>query len=323
MKIYGNQQALERLSEYAKNDRFPHSLLIFGDSGTGKRTLADYTAMLYFCSEKNGSPCMKCKNCERIEQHIHPDVIYADCSELKAETLREEILSTTYERAVENGIKVYIFSEFQMLNNVCQNALLTFLEEPSPTVRFILTASNRNGILPTILSRTAAIQTFKLSVEECARALSDMGCANPRELAESSGGNLGLALKASSDKNAALYIDLTKELCGYIIEKNEYKALNLLAHLPQPKEDKRAPLKIIINETEKIFHDGLVAAMGGKPSSGCCAEISERIAESFSPDVLNKIAEEAVKFSKDVTEKNFNSKITQNAFISGIFSLIG
>lgn len=320
MKIYGNNQALERLSEYAKSNRFPHSLLIFGDSGTGKRTLADYTAMLYFCLEKNGSPCMKCKNCEKIEQHIHPDVIHVDCSELKAEALREEILPTTYEKAVENGIKVYIFSEFQLLNNVCQNALLTFLEEPSPTVRFILTASNRNGILPTILSRTAAIQTFKLSVEECAVALAERGCSNPRDLAKSYGGNLGIALKASADKNAALYIDLAKELCGYITDKNEYKALNLLSHLPQPKEDKRAPLKNIINETEKIFHDGLVIAMGGSPSSSCCPEISEKISRSFSPAVLNKITEETVKFSKDVTEMNFNSKITQNAFISRIFS---
>lgn len=320
MKIYGNKQALQRLYEYAENNRLPHSLLFFGDEGTGKRTLSDYTAMLYFCLEKGNAPCMKCENCKRAEEHIHPDIIYADCSLLKAKALKEEILPTTHERAVEGGLKIYIFPEFQLLNNECQNALLTYLEEPSPTVRFILTASNRNGILPTILSRTAAIQTFKLSLEECERGLLDNGVKNAGELAKTYGGNLGLALKAAKDKNAALYLELAKELCGYIIDKNEYKAINLLLQLPQPKEDKRAPLRIIINESEKIFHDGFVIAMGGKSSLSCCPELSEKAARAFSPAALNQIAQETVKYSKSVTENNFNSKITANAFVSAVFN---
>lgn len=322
MKIYGNRQALQRLSEYGKNNRLPHSLLFFGDTGTGKRTLADYTAMLYFCLENGSAPCMECENCKRAEQHIHPDIIYADCSELKAKYLKETLLPTTYEKAVEGGLKVYIFPEFQLLNNECQNALLTYLEEPSPTVRFILTASNRNGILPTILSRTAAVQTFKLSQEECEAALSDKGIKNAKELAVTYSGNLGLAIKAAMDKNAALYLELAKEFCGSVIGKNEYNALTLLLQLPQPKEDKRMPLRIIAGETEKIFHDGLVAAMGGKPSLGCCPELSEKAARVFSPAVLNRIAAETVRFSKNVTENNFNSKITANAFVSAIFNAI-
>ena len=320
MKIYGNEQALMRLSEYAKNDRLPHSLLFWGDEGTGKKTLADYTAMLYFCLEKGAEPCMECENCKRIEQHIHPDIVYVECQGLKVGVLREEILSTTHEKAVEGGLKIYIFPEFQVLNRESQNALLTYLEEPSPTVRFILTASNRNGILPTILSRTAAIQTFKLSAEECEAALAEKGVKNAKELAITYNGNLGLAMKAAKDKNAALYLDLAREFCGYILDKNEYKALNLLLQLPQPKEDKRAPLRTVAVETEKIFHDGFVTAMGGKPSVSCSPELSEKAAKIFSPAVLNKIALETVRYSKVVTENNFNSKITANALVSAVFN---
>ena len=322
MKIYGNQQALMRLSEYAKNDRLPHSLLFFGDEGTGKRTLADYTAMLYFCLEKGAEPCMKCSSCKRIEQHVHPDIVYVECLGLKVGVLRDEILSTTHEKAVEGGLKIYIFPEFQLLNRESQNALLTYLEEPSPTVRFILTASNRNGILPTILSRTAAIQTFKLSVEECEAALlekAEKGVKNAKELALTYNGNLGLAMKAAKDKNAAVYLDLAKEFCNNILDRNEYGALNLLLQLPQPKEDKRAPLRIVAVETEKIFHDGFVTAMGGKPSVSCSPELSARAAKSFSPEVLHRIVLETVRYSKIVTENNFNSKITANALVSAVF----
>lgn len=320
MKIYGNKQAIGRLSDYAKNNSLPHALLFFGDSGTGKRTLADYTAMLYFCLGEGSVPCMKCENCKRVEEHIHPDVVYVSCTDLKAEELRERILPTTFGKAVEDGIKVYIFSEFQLLNNVCQNILLTYLEEPSPSVKFILTASNRNGILPTILSRTVAVQTFKLSEKECEKALSDHGVKNAGELAKTYGGNLGLALKAAKDKNATVYLELSRELCGYIIDKNEYKAINLLLHLPQPKDDKRGPLKTMVNETEKIFHDAFVISMGGESSLSCCPELSAKAAKIFSVSALNFIAEETVKFTRAVTENNFNSKITANAFVSAIFN---
>ena len=154
MEIYGNKEVLERLFEYRANNRMPHSLLFFGDFGTGKRTLALYTAMLYLCKNGGNTPCMKCGDCERAEKQIHPDIIYIDGEKTSVVQLRE-ILRDSHGASVEGGIRIYILSELQSLNRECQNALLTYLEEPSDNVRFILTASNKNGILPTILSRLA------------------------------------------------------------------------------------------------------------------------------------------------------------------------
>lgn len=319
MKIYGNKQALDRLSEYFASDRFPHALLFFGDSGTGKKALADYTAMQLLCSEKKSVPCMNCQNCKRIEQHIHPDVIYSHCSGLSIDDMRG-VLKTAFEKPLEGQIKIFVFYEFQLLEQKTQNVALTFLEEPLPSVKFILTASNRNGILPTILSRVAALQTQKLTESECCEALAEQGIENSRQLAQTYGGNLGMAIKAAEDKNSVEYLERAKEFCGYIIDKNEYKAINLLLHLPQPKENKREPLRILVTETEKIFHDGFVISAGGKGGCGCCKELSQRLAQSFSIQVLNKICDEAVKFSKSVTENNFNAKITSYAFVSAIFS---
>lgn len=321
MKLYGNSRALERLHGYASRGRLPHALLFFGDSGTGKRTLADYTAMLYFCEEAGTAPCMNCNSCKRTEQHIHPDVIYASCADTSAEGMRE-LLKSTFELPVEGGIRTYILTEFQLLNRECQNALLTYLEEPSDRIRFILTASNRNGILPTILSRTALIQTEPLSVSECVQALKDKGCENAEQLAAECNGNLGLALKMASDKNAAVYMGLSKELAEYVCQRSEYDALMLMQRLPQPKDDKREPVRAVITETARIFHDAFVYAEGGIPASGCCRELSEEMAERFAPSELNRICEEAEKYSRTVTDTNFNSKITANAFIAEIFSAL-
>lgn len=325
MKLYGNSRALERLQSCASRERLPHALLFFGDSGTGKRTLADYTAMLYFCDNAKDNaltaPCMSCNSCKRVESHIHPDVIYADCAATSAEEMRE-MLKSTFELPVEGKIRVYVLTEFQLLNRECQNALLTYLEEPSDKIRFILTASNRNGILPTILSRTALIQTEPLSLPECEQALTDRGCENAERLAAECGGNLGLALKMTSDKNSAVYIELSKELAEYICQKSEYDALMLMQRLPQPKDDKREPVRAIITETAKIFHDAFVYSRGGTPASGSCRELSKEMAERFKPSELNEICEKAEQFGRTVTDANFNSKITANAFIAEIFAVI-
>lgn len=323
MEIYGNKEALRRLSEYKEQDRMPHSLLFFGDSGTGKRTLAYYTAMLYFC-EKNGSaPCMSCLNCERIEKKIHPDVIYVDCGNTPVLQLRT-ILKDSFGASVEGGIRVYILSEFQLFNRECQNTLLTYLEEPSDKVRFILTASNKNGILPTILSRISLIRTEALSEAECAEALAKSGVSREEaeKLAKTYKGNLGQAFKAMDSKNADLYFAIAKEYGEAALKGSEYRALAAAAKLPQPKEDKREPVRVLITETSKLFHDAFALAGGGKASCGCDGALSLRIAEKYPMSVLNELCEISRYFCGVVSNIYFNSKVTSDAFTARIFKAL-
>lgn len=321
MKIYGNKRALEQLSDYRKNNRMPHSMLFFGEEGTGKRTLSDYTAMLYFCERGDNAPCMSCNGCRRAETHIHPDIIYISCGSTNVTQLRE-ILRGSHEMPVEGGIRVYILSEFHLFNRECQNALLTYLEEPSDRVRFILTASNKNGILPTILSRIALIQTYPLTEEECEAVLSEKGILDCTMLSKRYKGNLGLALNAAENKNAAVYFDLARELGSAVLNGDEYGALVIAQRLPQPKEDKREPVKITVLESGKIFHDALCIASGGKASCGCDEAISSGLAKKYSPAALDKLCGVTKKYGEAVTNIYFNSKITFNAYVSELFGAI-
>lgn len=319
MKIYGNEPALERLGQYRRSGKMPHSLLFCGDVGTGKKTLADYTAAMYFCREED-PPCGRCSECRRIYEHIHPDVIYADCGEMSVAELRE-LLRSSYSMPVEGLMRVYILREFSLANRECQNALLTYLEEPSDRVRFILTASDKNAVLPTILSRTATISTRPLSVEECTEFLKEHGCKEePRRLAEMFGGNAGLALKAFEDKKGTLYLDCAREYVSAILEYHEYKALAVIQRLPRPKDDKRGPVKDLIIAAGNIIHDAFVTAGGGKASCGCDRELSEKLAEKYSLSVLDAMCEEVRRFSGIVSTVNFNPVLTANAFTAAIFS---
>ena len=56
--------------------------------------------------------------------------------------------------------KVYIIDEVHMLSNAAFNAFLKSLEEPPKHVVFILATTEKNKIIPTILSR-CQIYDFK------------------------------------------------------------------------------------------------------------------------------------------------------------------
>ena len=56
--------------------------------------------------------------------------------------------------------KVYIIDEVHMLTKEAENAFLKTLEEPPPHIVFILATTEKNKILPTILSR-CQIYDFK------------------------------------------------------------------------------------------------------------------------------------------------------------------
>ncbi len=319
MKIYGNKAALEQIKSYVREGRLPHSILLYGDSGTGKKTLADYIAMCYFCGDRENVPCMECNGCKRVEGHIHPDVVYIDCGNTDKEGLRE-ILKGSFEMPVEGEIRVYIWQEFQLLSAENQNSLLTRLEEPSDKVRFILTSSNKNGVLPTILSRTALIRTNPLTIAECAEALREKGFPDADKTAEIYGGNLGQAIKAAENKNSLAYVDCAKAFVQAVCERNEYKALITLLKIPTPKDDKRTPLKEVVLKIEGLVHDGFSFASGGKGGAGCDREISRKLGETYSAAVLNGLCRICGRFSGTVSNVVFNGKITANAFTAAIFA---
>lgn len=320
MRIYGNKRGLERLKEYKRSGRLPHSLLFFGDRGTGKRTLADYTAMLHLCSGGGDTPCGQCGNCTRIERHLHPDVMYVHGGEVSVSELRE-VLKSSYGLPAEGELRVCVLTEFQLFNRECQNALLTFLEEPSPHNRFILTASSRSSILPTILSRTAMIQTEPLSAAECAQALKERGCGDEAEkLSAMWSGNLGMALKALSEKNGTLYLDAAREFVSALCKREEYTALTVIQRLPQPKDDKRAPVRELVLAAQRILHDAFVFAGGGVGTSGCDGELAKELAGKYKIAQLDAFCREAERFAATVSEVNFNSKMTANAFTAALFA---
>ncbi len=164
----GNRRITESVNSFIDARHFPHALLITGEEGTGKKTLAEYLVKSYFCKETN-PPCLSCTACRLIENHNHPDITYIAPEEKKKNisvSQIREIVVKAYIKPHSSDRKAFVIDKAETLSEQCQNALLKVLEEPPGNVLFILISNGEKALLPTILSRCVTLSLLNPEIEE-------------------------------------------------------------------------------------------------------------------------------------------------------------
>ena len=204
--IYGNQQALARLERAALSDAVSHAWLLTGPSGIGKTTLALEFARLLQCTGRaptDGDPCGACPSCLKIAHGAHPDVTMVEPKKdertLKVEIVRDMIRMASL-APTEGRWRIFVIPDIERMALAGMNALLKTLEEPAPQVILLLTSSEPETLLPTVLSRCQIVPMLPLSPDEVARALSErwqVSDAEARALAGLANGRLGWAVRAT------------------------------------------------------------------------------------------------------------------------------
>ncbi|STP28185.1 DNA polymerase III subunit delta' [Enterococcus durans] len=157
--------------------RLAHAYLFEGEKGTGKHEMGIWLAQHLFCTEmKNGLPCGKCNNCQRIQNQEHPDVltIEPEGQTIKVDQIRR--LQTEFSRSgYESRKKVFLVKEAEKMNSSAANSLLKFLEEPPGEFLAILETDSVGRILPTIQSRCQILHFQELSKEVLIHKLQEAG----------------------------------------------------------------------------------------------------------------------------------------------------
>lgn len=138
----------------ALSGRFPQTVLLSGDAGSGLAEWAKTVAAALLCESGERRPCGVCVSCRKAEQGIHPDLTVVDEgeNELKVDLARR----LKAENAIvpnDGDRRVTIIHHAQNLNPAAQNALLKVLEEPPGYAFFILTAEQPDALLQTVRSR--------------------------------------------------------------------------------------------------------------------------------------------------------------------------
>ncbi len=142
-EVIGQDQTVNQLKFAIVGNTLGHALLFCGTRGTGKTT----TARIVAHELNKGEPQLYDK--WETRQHLVLTEVDA-ASNTGVDNVREIIDSVRYAAV---GHRVIILDEAHMLSKNACNALLKTLEEPPPSVTFILSTTEPHKLLPTIRSR--------------------------------------------------------------------------------------------------------------------------------------------------------------------------
>ncbi len=312
MRLYGKNQLKDRLDSIAAKGRLPHAILLHGERGVGKRTMARYISKLFMCG---ALPCESCAVCSRINSDSHPDIIFVkrecggkynlDNSGQSGLTSVRKVMESIAIKPNDSNVKIYVFEDCDDMSAAIQNTLLKTIEEPAPFLRFIFTCENTDSILETIRSRVTEFEVPVASFEECAKHLSDSGhpFAKSCELAEALSGNIGKCLDVLSGGGDAPFMEAAKKAALAIANRNQFQCTAALS-----QQTGRTEFATVLGYLTEILRDALAAKYGGTLSS-CGRKEAEAISNAFSEEQILHMLDSVFKVSGDANY-NINMALT-------------
>ena len=162
--VIGQSHVTTTLNNAVKNNKVAQSLLFCGPRGVGKTTCARILAN-NINEFNNDNPLNNSNNLNIYELDA--------ASNNSVEDIRNLIDQVRY--APQSGkYKVYIIDEVHMLSNAAFNAFLKTLEEPPSYAIFILATTEKNKVIPTILSRCQIYDFKRIEIEDIKNKLKEI-----------------------------------------------------------------------------------------------------------------------------------------------------
>ena len=177
--LIGQEIMAQTIINAIKLGKTPNAYLLTGIRGVGKTTTARLIAKALNC-ESNYNPKLKCSvdkfcsSCQQIINSNHIDILEMDAaSKTGIDDIRELIENSKYS-PTSAKFKIFIIDEVHMLSKQAFNGLLKTLEEPPPSLKFILATTEVRKIPVTILSRCQRFDLKRVATDQIVEHLKNI-----------------------------------------------------------------------------------------------------------------------------------------------------
>lgn len=260
LNFVSNERVIEQLGVFIDSKHFPHALIIEGEQGLGKRTLARQLAMALVCRNED-VPCGVCSQCKKARDGVHPDIYEysatGGANSFHVDTVRK-VINDAYMKPNEAEHKVYILGNADCMNASAQNALLKILEEPPSYAVFILTAKSKSMMLQTVLSRAVVVSLEGVDIDKGAKYIcdsnNDIDFSSAKKALETFNGNIGKTLDSFNDSKAKELTDVCCGICKALVNGSEY---DVMCRVSAFQKD-RTGILFACDFMKNIFRDALV-----------------------------------------------------------------
>lgn len=164
--VVGQEALTTTLKNAVKSGKLAHAFLFCGPRGVGKTTCARIFAKTINCENPaaDGEACGECESCRSFAEQRSYNIFELDAASNNSVENIKQLMEQTRIPPQVGKYKVFIIDEVHMLSTAAFNAFLKTLEEPPAYVIFILATTEKNKLLPTILSRCQIYDFDRMTV---------------------------------------------------------------------------------------------------------------------------------------------------------------
>ena len=228
--VVGQQSLTHTLKTAIASGRLAHAYLFCGPRGVGKTACARIFAKTINCEHPTpeGEACNECPSCKAFNEQRSYNINELDAaSNNSVDNIRD--LTEQVRIPPQTGrYRVFIIDEVHMLSQAAFNAFLKTLEEPPEYAIFILATTEKQKVIPTILSRCQIYDFARITVPDIVQQLQYV-CEQESIEAEPAALNV-IAQKADGAMRDALSIfdQVAASTEGHITYQSALDNLNVL-----------------------------------------------------------------------------------------------